>query len=55
MNCSTVERSIAAASAGAIVLPSASRRRRIARAWSCDTRDSLTPISCPICFIVTSP
>ena len=32
-----------------------SRRRRIARACSCETRDSLTPISAPICFIVTSP
>jgi len=37
------------------ISPSASRRRRMARAWSCDTRDSLTPISTPICFIVTSP
>jgi hypothetical protein len=32
-----------------------SLRRRIARACSCDTRDSFTPISAPICFIVTSP
>jgi hypothetical protein len=36
-------------------VPRASRSRRIARAWSCDTRDSLTPISAPICFIVASP
>jgi hypothetical protein len=35
--------------------PSAPRSRRIARACNCDTRDSLTPISVPICFIVTSP
>jgi hypothetical protein len=35
--------------------PSASRRRRIARACSCETRDSLTPIAEPICFIVASP
>ena len=35
--------------------PSASRSRRMARACSCDTRDSLTPISAPICFIVASP
>ena len=35
--------------------PSWSRRRRIARAWSCETRDSFTPISAPISFIVTSP
>jgi hypothetical protein len=34
---------------------SASRRRRIARACSCDTRDSLTPMSAPISFIVASP
>ena len=34
---------------------SASRSRRMARACSCDTRDSLTPISAPICFIVASP
>jgi hypothetical protein len=44
-----------AASAAGIIEPSASRRRRMARAWSCDTRDSLTPISAPICFIVASP
>src|SRR4051812_14465753 len=31
---------------------STSRRRRSARACSCDTRDSFTPISRPICFIV---
>jgi hypothetical protein len=31
------------------------RRRRIARACNCDTRDSFTPISAPISFIVTSP
>ncbi len=35
--------------------PSASRRRRMARACSCETRDSFTPISAPICFMVTSP
>jgi hypothetical protein len=32
----------------------ASRSRPMARACSCDTRDSLTPISAPICFIVAS-
>jgi CheY-like chemotaxis protein len=37
------------------ISPSASRRRRMARACSCDTRDSFTPISAPISFIVTSP
>ena len=37
------------------ISPSAVRSRRIARACSCETRDSLTPISAPICFIVTSP
>jgi hypothetical protein len=44
-----------AASAGLIVALRASLRRRIARACSCETRDSLTPISAPICFIVASP
>jgi len=43
------------ASAFGNIDPSASRRRRMARAWSCDTRDSLTPISAPICFMVASP
>jgi hypothetical protein len=55
MNCSTAERSAAAASAGPSVLPRASRSRRIARACSCETRDSFTPISRPMFFIVTSP
>ena len=35
--------------------PSALRRRCTARACSCETRDSLTPIAAPICFIVASP
>ena len=35
--------------------PSASRSRLTARAWSCETRDSLTPSSAPISFIVASP
>jgi hypothetical protein len=48
-------RMMLAASAGGTADPSASRRRRIARACSWDTRDSLTPISAPICFMVTSP
>jgi len=43
------------ASAFVIIAPSASRSRRIARACNCETRDSLTPISAPICFIVASP
>jgi len=43
------------ASAAGTIEPSASRSRRIARAWSCETRDSFTPISAPICFIVASP
>jgi hypothetical protein len=43
------------ASAAGTIDPRASRRRRIARACSCETRDSLTPISAPICFIVASP
>jgi hypothetical protein len=30
------------------------RKRWMARACNCETRDSLTPISAPICFIVTS-
>ena len=37
------------------ISPSDWRRRRIARACNCETRDSLTPISAPISFIVTSP
>jgi hypothetical protein len=53
-NCSTPARMTSAASAGDSVLPSASRRRRMARACSWDTRDSFTPISRPISFIVTS-
>jgi hypothetical protein len=48
-------RMIDAASAAGTAEPSASRRRRMARACSCDTRDSFTPISAPICFIVASP
>ena len=40
---------------GASSPPSAFCRRWMARAWSWETRDSLTPISAPICFIVTSP
>ncbi|OFW49626.1 MAG: hypothetical protein A3G77_16285 [Acidobacteria bacterium RIFCSPLOWO2_12_FULL_68_19] len=48
-------RMIRIASEGGTAAPSASRRRRMARACSCDTRDSLTPISAPICFIVASP
>jgi hypothetical protein len=34
---------------------SAARMRWIARACNCETRDSLTPSSAPISFIVTSP
>jgi hypothetical protein len=34
---------------------SATRRRCMARACNCDTRDSFTPSSSPISFIVTSP
>jgi len=44
-----------AASAAGTIVPSASRNRRMARACNCETRDSLTPISAPICFIVASP
>jgi len=40
---------------GVISQASAWRRRWTARACSCETRDSLTPNSAPICFIVTSP
>jgi len=54
-NCRIVDFRIDAACAGAIVGPSASLRRRMARACSWLTRDSFTPISRPICFIVTSP
>jgi hypothetical protein len=44
-----------AASAGDNDAVSVSRSRRIARACSCETRDSFTPISRPICFMVASP
>ena len=47
-------RSACAVSAAEQSAPSALRRRWIARAWSCETRDSFTPISAPICFIVAS-
>jgi len=53
-NSSIAVRIAFAASAAGITPASASRSRRIARACSCDTRDSLTPISAPICFIVAS-
>jgi len=43
-----------AASSIGITATSASFSRRIARACSCETRDSFTPISAPICFIVAS-
>jgi hypothetical protein len=49
------DRMAATAVAGVVFEPSASRSRRKARACSCDTRDSLTPSSAPISFIVTSP
>jgi hypothetical protein len=54
-NSRMAPRSACSASGRGIIASSASRRRRIARACSCDTRDSLTPISAPICFIVASP
>jgi hypothetical protein len=54
MNCSTVDLSTATARAGAIVGPGVAQAL-MARACSWLTRDSFTPISCPICFIVTSP
>ena len=47
-------RRILNASAPGAMCESASRNRPMARACSCDTRDSLTPISAPICFIVAS-
>jgi hypothetical protein len=53
-NSSIAVRIAFATSAAGIVPASASRSLLIARAWSCDTRDSLTPISAPICFIVAS-
>jgi hypothetical protein len=44
-----------ATSAPGIMVANASRSRRMARACSWETRDSFTPISAPICFIVASP
>jgi len=46
--------SAADAAIGVISAPSASRSRLMARACSCDTRDSLTPSSVPMSFMVTS-
>jgi len=42
------------AAIGVTSAPSASRRRLMARACSCDTRDSLTPSSAPMSFMVVS-
>jgi len=42
------------AAMGVISAPRASRSRLIARACNCDTRDSLTPSSVPMSFMVTS-
>jgi len=42
------------AAIGVTSAPSASRKRRIARACNCETRDSLTPNSAPMSFMVTS-
>jgi hypothetical protein len=53
-NAAIASRSASDAATGVISAPSASRSLRIARAWSCDTRDSFTPSSAPISFIVTS-
>ena len=48
-----------AACVAASCIPTSAARSRLsrssARACSCETRDSLTPISAPICFIVASP
>jgi len=43
-----------AGASGVISQASACRRRWTARACSWETRDSFTPNSAPICFIVTS-
>jgi len=47
-------RMIATASAPGARAESAVRNRPMARACNWETRDSLTPISAPICFIVAS-
>lgn len=47
-------RRIAGATIAVASAPSAARSRRIARACSCETRDSFTPSSAPMSFIVTS-
>jgi hypothetical protein len=46
---------VASHAIGTALAASAWRSRCTARAWSCDTRDSFTPSSVPISFIVTSP
>jgi len=47
-------RRAAEAATGVISAPSASFNRRMARACNCETRDSLTPSSAPMSFMVTS-
>jgi len=54
LNSRIAARSASFAASAGIMFSSASFNRRIARACSCDTRDSFTPISCPISFIVAS-
>jgi hypothetical protein len=46
---------VASHAIGIALVASACRRRWTARACNCDTRDSFTPSSAPMSFIVTSP
>jgi len=53
-NMANASRNAAEAAIGVISAPSASFIRLMARACNCDTRDSLTPSSAPMSFMVTS-
>jgi hypothetical protein len=46
---------VASHASGTVLAASACRSLCTARACSCDTRDSFTPSSVPMSFIVTSP
>jgi len=53
-NAANAARNAGDAAIGVSSAPSASRSRLMARACNCDTRDSLTPSSVPMSFMVTS-
>jgi len=53
-NAANAARNAADAAIGVVSAPSASRIRLMARACNCDTRDSFTPNSAPMSFMVAS-